>query len=68
MRYAMAQLVEAMCYKAEGGGFEYRGGCHCNFSLTYIFRPHYDPESDSDSNRNENQEYFLKVKMVDAYG
>jgi len=30
-----------------------------NFSLTYYFRSHYGPEVDSDSNRNEYQEYFL---------
>jgi len=29
---AVAQLVEALCYKPEGRGFEFR--CHWNFSLT----------------------------------
>jgi hypothetical protein len=31
--YAVAQLVEAMCYKPEGRGFDSRL-CHWNFSLT----------------------------------
>jgi hypothetical protein len=30
--YAVAQLVEALCYKLEGGMFESRR-CHWNFSL-----------------------------------
>jgi hypothetical protein len=29
----VAQLVEALCYKPEGCGFDYRW-CHWNFSLT----------------------------------
>jgi hypothetical protein len=32
------------------------------------FRPHYGPEVDSASNRNEYQEYFLGVKAAGAYG
>jgi hypothetical protein len=36
--------------------------CHWNFSLTYSFRPQYDPGVDSASNRNEYQEYFLGCK------
>jgi hypothetical protein len=31
--YAVAQLVEALCYKPEGRGFDSRW-CHKNFSLT----------------------------------
>jgi hypothetical protein len=31
--YAVAQLVEALCYKAEGRSFDTRLG-HWNFSLT----------------------------------
>jgi hypothetical protein len=30
--------------------------------LTYLYRPHYDPDFDSVSNINDNQEYFLKGK------
>ena len=30
------------------------------------FRSHYGPEVDSASNRNEYQEYFLRVKAVGA--
>jgi hypothetical protein len=55
--HAVAQLVEALHYKPEGRGFVSRWG-HRNFS-TKSFRPHYGPEVDSASNRNEYQEYFL---------
>jgi hypothetical protein len=53
--YAVARLVEALCYKPEGRGFDSRW-CHWNFSLTYSFRQHYVPGVDSASNRNEYQE------------
>ena len=36
----MAQLVEALCFKPEGRGFDSEY-CHLNFSLTLSFRPHY---------------------------
>jgi len=55
MRYAVAQLVEALRYKPKGRGFESRW-CHWNISS---FQPHYDPGVDSVSKRNEYQEYFL---------
>jgi len=57
----VTQLVEALRYKAEGRGFDSRW-CHGNFSSTYSFRPHYDPEVDSASNRNGYQEYFVEVE------
>jgi hypothetical protein len=44
--HAVAQLVEALRHKSEGRGFDSRW-CHCNFSLTYSFRPHYGPGVDS---------------------
>jgi len=53
---AVAQLVEALCKKPEGRGFDSRW-CHWNFSLT-SFLPHYGPESDSASYRNQYQEIF----------
>ena len=53
--HAVAQLVEALCYKPEGRGFDW----NWNFSLTQSFRPHYGPGVDSASNRNEYREYFL---------
>jgi hypothetical protein len=56
----VAQLVEALRYKPEGRGFDFRL-CHWNFSLTY-YRQRYDPWGDSVSNRNEYQEYFLGGK------
>ena len=63
----MAQLVEALRYKPEGRGFDSRW-CHCNFSLTETFRPHYGPGVDSASNRNEYREYFLGVKSGQCVG
>ena len=59
----VAQLVEARRYKPEGRAFNSRW-CHWNFSLTQSFRPHYGPGVDSASNRNEYQEYFLRVNAV----
>jgi hypothetical protein len=35
--YAVAQLVEALCYKPEGRGFNSRWS-HWNYSVTYSFR------------------------------
>jgi len=58
--HAVAQLVEALRYKPESGGFDSRW-CHWNFSLI-SFRPHYGPGVDSASNRNEYQEYLLGGK------
>jgi hypothetical protein len=50
-------------YKSEGRGFDSRWG-HCNFALTYAFRPHYVTGISSASNRNEYQEYLLGVKAA----
>ena len=61
----VAQLVEAMCYKPEGRGFNPRW-CHWIFFLAYSFWPHYGPGVNSASNRNEYQEYFLGVKAARA--
>jgi hypothetical protein len=55
--YPVVRFAEALRYKAGGRGFDPRW-CHCNFSLTSL-RPHYGPEVDSASNRNEYQEFFL---------
>jgi hypothetical protein len=59
----VAQLVEALRYKAEGRGFDFRW-CYWIFSLTQSFRPQYGPGVDSASNRNECQEYFLGEKAA----
>ena len=59
--YAVAQLIEALCCKSEGRGFDPR---HWNFS----FRPHCVPWVDSASNRNEYQEYFLGSKDCRCVG
>ena len=63
--HSVVQLLETLRYNPEGRGF-YTRWCHCNFSLTYSFRPHYGPRVDSASNRNEYQEYFLGVKAAGA--
>ena len=63
--HVAVQLVEALRYKSEGHGFDSRW-CHWNFSLMYSLRPHYGPGVDSASNRNEYQEYFLRVKAAGA--
>ena len=59
--HAVAQLVDALRYKPEGRGFDYRW-YHWNFLLTPPFRPHCGFGVDSASNRNEYQEYFLRGK------
>jgi len=63
--HAVAQLVEALCYKPEGRGFNSRWR-HWNFSLSRSFWPHCGPKVDSASNRNEYQEYFLGLKAAGA--
>jgi hypothetical protein len=57
VNFAVAQLVEGLRNKPEGRGFDYRK-YHRNFSLTYSFRPQYDPDVESASNVNEYQEYL----------
>ena len=54
-------VVKVLCYKSEGRWFDSRW-YHWDFSLIYSFRSHYGPGVDSASNRNEYQEYFLRVK------
>ena len=53
MGHAVAQLVEALRYKPEG---------RMSIPDSQSFRPHYGPEVDSASNRNECQEYVLRDK------
>ena len=59
----VAQLVEALRYKPEGRGFNFRW-YHWKFSLTYSLRPHNAPGVDSASNRNDYREYFVGVKAA----
>jgi hypothetical protein len=61
----VAQLVDALRYKSEGRGFDSRWS-HWISSLTKSFRPHYGSGVDSASNRNDYQDYFLKVKAAGA--
>jgi len=63
----LVQFVEALRCKLEVLGFDSRL-YQWNFSLTYSFRPHYDPGVYSAPNRNEYQEYFLGVKAAGALG
>ena len=50
--YAVAQLVEALCYMPKSCGFGSQW-CDWDFSLTFSFRPHYGPGEDSISNSNK---------------
>jgi hypothetical protein len=59
--HAVAQLLEALCYKPEGRGFHSPQN-HWIFQLTFSFQQHYGPGIDSACNRNEYQESSLKVK------
>jgi hypothetical protein len=59
--YVVVQLVEALCYKLEGCGFNFHWG-QWNFSLTYSFWLHYGPCVNLAFNRNEHQEYLLRGK------
>jgi len=52
-----------MRYKPEGCGFDSQR-YHFNFSFALPFRPHYGPEVDSGTNRNEYQEYLLGSKAA----
>ena len=65
MGHAVAQLFAALRYKSEGCGFDSRW-CHWNFSLTQSFQSNNGPGVDSASNRNEYQQYFLRVKAAGA--
>jgi len=59
-------VVKVLCYKSEGRWFD-PSWCHWNFSLTSHPSPsHYGPEVDTASNRNEYQDYFLRVKAAGA--
>jgi hypothetical protein len=55
MWHAVVWLVEALCYKPEGRGFDSRQDDWI-FQFTLSFQPHYVPGFDSASNRNEYQE------------
>jgi hypothetical protein len=65
--HAAAQLVEALCCKSEGAGFDSRW-CHLNFSLTQSIRPDYGPGVGSACNRNEYRVYFLGEGSLKAAG
>jgi len=52
--HSVARLIEALHYKSEFG------------VIRILHLPHYGPGVNSDSNRNEYQEYFLGVKVAGA--
>ena len=59
-------VVKVPCYKSKGRWF-YPRWCHWKcFTDTKSFRSHCGPGVDSASNRNEYQEYFLRVKAAGA--
>ena len=59
--HPVAQLVEALGYELVGHGALFT-------MVAWYFRSHYGPGIDSASNRNENQEYILGVKVDSVYG
>ena len=61
------QLVEGLCYKLECCG-SIPDGVNGIFALTLCFWPHYGPEVNSASNRNEYQAYFLGSKGSQCLG
>jgi hypothetical protein len=67
MKYAVAQLVEALRYKPEGRGLDSQS-CKWNSSLPKSFRPHYESGVDSASNRNYYQKYLLGGKGGQCLG
>ena len=64
---AVAQLVEALSYKPEVRGFDYRWG-HWGFSLTHSFRPHCGPGSIELLTEMSTRGIFCEVKVAVAQG
>ena len=58
-------MVKVLCYKSEGRWFD-PSWCQIFIDIK-SFRSHYDPGDESASNRNEYQDYFLRVKAAGAY-
>ena len=56
-------MVKVLCYKSEGS---IPDGVSGFFIDIKSFRSHYGPGVESAYNRNENQEYFLRVKAAGA--
>jgi hypothetical protein len=59
-------VVKVLCYKPEGRSFDTQLVSLEFFIDIKSFRSHYGSGVDSASNRNEYQEYFLKVKAAGA--
>jgi hypothetical protein len=57
--YPVAELVQALCYKPKGPGFDYPWD-NWNFLLTLFFWPHCGAGVGLVSNRDEYHEYLLR--------
>jgi hypothetical protein len=57
--HPVSYLAEALCYKPESRGFDFRWG---HWIFQFSFRSHYIPGVDSAANRNEYQKYSCGVK------
>jgi len=62
----VGHLAEVLRYLSEGHRFDSRY-CHWDFFIDIFIRSHNGPRVVSASNRNEYQEYFLRVKTAGAY-
>jgi hypothetical protein len=62
--HAVAQLVEALCYKPEGGGFDSRWGHWNFFQIIWSFQLYYGPGDDIASNRNQYQAGGRHVRLT----
>jgi hypothetical protein len=65
--HVVAQMVEALSYKPEGRGFDFRWGS-LEFFIELYFWPHYDSGIDSASDKNEYQGYLLGEKTDRCVG
>jgi len=61
-----SSVVKVLCYKSEGRFGSIPAGVSGFFIDIKSFRSHYGPGVDSASNRNEHQDYFLRVKAAGA--
>jgi hypothetical protein len=65
--HTVAQLVEALCYKLEGHGFNSQWG-QWDFSWTLYFWPRYGPGLTQPFNRNDYQRSYLEGKVGQCVG
>jgi hypothetical protein len=65
--YAVTQLLQALRYRPDFRGFEFRCGV-CDFSFPESFRLYYGYRTDWASDRNEYQGTSLRAKMGQCVG